>query len=165
MRELRTLLGTCTDMCLPMEAPAHSVSALAHVYYRPKAPPGRPPGREPTDSTGLTTFGCPAPPGREVVKTLHGSRRWRACGGTYSRRRSPAILDHDARRIPTGATTALIRTHREPKDYRFRPPVLAVSVSLDHERPERSSNRFCGTLRAGSAKCVGRQFFWVRTLS
>ena len=53
---------------------------------------------------------------------LYGSRRWRACGETYSRRRSPAILDHDARRIPTGATTASAhRTPRTPK-IPFSPP-------------------------------------------
>ena len=28
---LRALLGTCTDMYLLMEAPAHAVSAIAHV--------------------------------------------------------------------------------------------------------------------------------------
>ena len=30
-----------------------------------------------------------------------------------------------------------------PQKYRFHPQVLAVSVSLDHERTERSSNLFC----------------------
>ena len=38
---------------------------------------------------------------------------------------------------------------REPKNYRFHPQVLAVSVSLDHERPERSSNPLTGA----SASC------------
>ena len=44
----------------------------------------------------LRTPGATGARGRE---DLQGSRRRRACGGTYSRRRSPAILDHDARRI------------------------------------------------------------------
>ena len=35
-------------MYAPMEAAARAVQALAHVYYRPKATPGRPPGHEPT---------------------------------------------------------------------------------------------------------------------
>ena len=33
--QLRAVVRTCTDMYLPMEAPAHAVSPIAHVYYRP----------------------------------------------------------------------------------------------------------------------------------
>ena len=33
--QLRAVVSTCTDMYLPMEAPAHAVSPIAHVYYRP----------------------------------------------------------------------------------------------------------------------------------
>ena len=66
------------------------------------------------------TLGATGARGRE---DLQGSRRRRACGETYyrSRRRCP-ILDHDARRIPTGATTASAhRTPRTPK-IPFSPP-------------------------------------------
>ena len=63
----------------------------------------------------------------------------------------------------TGATTALIRTHREPKDYRFHPSVLAVSVSLDHERPERSSNPLAGASVAAGIFQHVRQLFWLGT--
>ena len=30
---VRALLGTCTDLYPPMEAPAYAASAFAHVYY------------------------------------------------------------------------------------------------------------------------------------
>ena len=55
--------------------------------------PGRPPGREPTDSTGLTTFGRPAPAGRDVVKTFRG----RGDGVLVGRR----TLEDEARRYWT----------------------------------------------------------------
>ena len=35
-------------MYIPMEATAHAAWALAHVYYRPKAAPGRPQDHEST---------------------------------------------------------------------------------------------------------------------
>ena len=124
-----------------------------------EAAPGRPPDREPTDSTGLATLGRPRATGARGREGLYGSRRWRACGETYSRRRSSAILDHDASRIPHWRDHGLGSSHTaNPKNYRFHPQVLAVSVSLDHERTERSSNRFCRYVR-GSAKCVGRSTF------
>ena len=77
---------------------------------------------------------------------LYGSRRWRACGETYyrSRRRCP-ILDHDACGIPLARPRPRLIAHREPPNHRFHPRVLAVSVSLDRERPERPSNQLART--------------------
>ena len=43
---VRALLGTCTDMYPPIEAPAHAASATTHVYFRPQSDPERPPGAD-----------------------------------------------------------------------------------------------------------------------
>jgi hypothetical protein len=69
-------------------------------------------------------------------------------------------LEDEARRYwtttPAGFPLARPRprliAHREPPKYRFHPQVLAVSVSLDHERTERSSN-LCGR-RPGPHRAV-----------
>ena len=78
---------------------------------------------------------------RARANTLHATRRWRACGRGVLSKKNPG--DTGPRRQQD---STLVRprprliAHREPKKYRFHPQVLAVSVSLDHERTERSSN-------------------------
>ena len=82
----------------------------------------------------------PGAPGREVAKTFTG----RGDGVLVGVR----TLEEEARRYwttthagyTTGAATASALEHRESSNYPFHAPVLAVSVSLDHERTERSSN-------------------------
>ena len=102
---------------------------------------------------------APAPQGREAAKTFMG----RGDGVLLGRR---TLEDDNARRYWTTALAGSLArprprliAHREPPKYRFHPQVLAVSVSLDHERTERSSNRFFGTLRAGLSKCVSSTIF------
>ena len=83
---------------------------------------------------------APAPQGREAAKTFMG----RGDGVLLGRR---TLEDDNARRYWTTALAGSLArprprliAHREPPNHRFHPQVLAVSVSLDHERPEGSSN-------------------------
>ena len=86
---------------------------------------------------------APAPQWREAAKTFMGRGDGVLVGGR--------TLEEESRRYwtttPAGFHSrdhGLTIERREPKNYRFHPQVLAASVSLDHERPERSSNPLTG---------------------
>ena len=101
---------------------------------------------------------APAPQGREAAKTFMGRGDGVLVGGR--------TLEEESRRYwtttPAGFHSrdhGLTIERREPKNYRFHPQVLAASVSLDHERPERSSNPVTGGRpRAGTSNASASTF-------
>ena len=104
---------------------------------------------------------APAPQGREAAKTFMG----RGDGVLLGRR---TLEDDNARRYWTTALAGSLArprprliAHREPPNHRFHPQVLAVSVSLDHERPEGSSNPLARIGRGGYfSACASTFLAW-----
>ena len=94
---------------------------------------------------------APAPQGREAAN-FYWSRRCRACGKTYSRRRLSPVLDHDASRIPTSATTASSgpRTQKHPL---FTPQFSRYRSLWTTNEPNGPQTSLSGASRAGSSKC------------
>ena len=82
---------------------------------------------------------------------LYGSRRWRACGETYSRRRIPAIQDHDACRIPHWCDLGLGSSHTA------NPQITVFTPKFSPYRSLWTMNEPSGPQTASAVRCVRAQ--------
>ena len=143
-------VGACARLIPTLGAPGEASGPRIDGFHRLDSPrtPGASGARGREDPSWVAAMACLW--GDVLSKTK--------LGDTGPRRQQDST---------TGATTASAhRTPRNPKNYRFHPQVLAVSVSLDHERSERSSNPLTGASDAAGIFSICVNFFGlVRTLT